>query len=54
MDKIAELENELNQIKKRNKKVELDKVWETSMTKRIFIAVLTYFVIVLFFYISDL
>lgn len=52
--KIVELENELNQIKKRNKKVELDKAWETSMIRRIFIAVLTYFVIVLFFYISGL
>jgi hypothetical protein len=25
--KIIELENELNKIKKRNKKVELDKAW---------------------------
>ena len=42
------LEKEIENIKKRNKKVELDKKWETSMTRRIFIAVLTYFVVVLY------
>ena len=52
MDKIIELENELNQIKERNKKVELNKAWEISWTRKICIAVLTYLVIVLFFYIS--
>jgi len=42
------LEKEIENIKKRNKKVELDKKWETSMTRRVFIAILTYFVVVLY------
>ena len=31
-----ELEKQLNEIKKRNQRVELDKKWETSYTRRIF------------------
>ena len=46
------IEQEILKIIERNKKVELDKKWETSFTRKILIAVLTYFVIVLFFYIS--
>ena len=30
-----ELEKEIEQIKERNKRVELDKAWETSWTRRI-------------------
>lgn len=30
-----DLEKEIEQIKQRNKKVELDKKWETSFTRRI-------------------
>ena len=30
-----ELEQEIEQIKERNKRVELDKAWETSWTRRI-------------------
>ena len=41
-----ELENEIIKIKERNKKVELDKAWETSFTRRIFICILTYIVVV--------
>ena len=47
---IESLQNEIEQIKQRNKKVELDKAWETSWTRKVLIAMLTYFVIVLFFY----
>lgn len=42
MDKIQELENEINLIKERNKKVELNKAWETSLTRRVSIIVITY------------
>lgn len=45
---IKELENEINKIKKRNKKVELDKAWETSLTRRICICILTYIVVVIY------
>jgi polyferredoxin len=48
------VENRINAIEKRNKRVELDKAWETSWTRRIVIATLTYFVIVLFFYFAEL
>ena len=43
-----DLENEIENIKKRNKKVELDKKWETSWTRKICIALLTYLVVVLY------
>jgi hypothetical protein len=43
------LHQEIQSIKERNKRVETDKAWETSWTRRIAIAVLTYFVVCLFF-----
>lgn len=46
-----EIKIEIDQIKDRNKKVETDKAWETSWTRKICIALLTYFVVVLYSYI---
>ena len=46
-----DINEEIKQIKERNKKVELDKAWETSWTRKICIAILTYFVVVLYSYI---
>lgn len=46
-----EIQKEIDKIKDRNKKVELDKKWETSWTRKICIAILTYFVVVLYSYI---
>ena len=43
-----ELENEIAKIKERNKKVELDKAWETSGTRKICICILTYIVVVIY------
>lgn len=43
-----EMENEIIKIKERNKRVELDKAWETSFTRRICICVLTYLVVVIY------
>lgn len=40
--------NEIESIKERNKRVEIDKAWETSKTRRIIIAIMTYIVIVIF------
>ena len=37
-------EKEIQLIKERNMRVELDKFWETSWTRRIFISVATYLV----------
>lgn len=42
--------NEIGQIKERNKKVEIDKAWETSKTRRLIIAIMTYLVIVVFLF----
>ena len=41
-----DFEAEIKKIQDRNKKVELDKAWETSKTRKISIAVLTYLVMV--------
>ena len=41
-----ELEQEVEKIKERNYKVEKDKKWETSWTRRLCIAILTYIVVV--------
>lgn len=48
MDK--DLKKEIESIKKRNNKVEKDKEWETSLTRKLIIAVLTYIVVVIYSY----
>ena len=45
------LEKEIKDIKERNKRVEKDKAWEVSWTKRICIMMLTYIVVVAYSYI---
>lgn len=42
------IESEIKNIKARNARVELDKKWETSWTRRICICVLTYIVVVVY------
>ena len=51
---VKQLEKEISNIKQRNKKVEADKAWETSFSRKLIIIILTYFVIVIFFYIAKL
>jgi len=46
-----EIEDEIQKIKLRNKKVELDKAWETSWIRRICICILTYIVVIIYSYI---
>ncbi len=53
MDKIEELEKRIDSIEKRNKKVEGDKDWETSLLRKILIIVLTYVFAVLYLKIAD-
>ena len=48
------IEKEIKAIKERNSRVETDKAWETSKTRKILIAVFTYIVIVLFFWMAGL
>ena len=45
---MEELKNELEEIKLRNKRVELDKKWETSYTRKICICILTYIVVLIY------
>lgn len=54
MGETENLWQEIEQIKKRNVKVETDKAWETSWTRKIVIFVLTYLAITIYFFIADL
>lgn len=42
MATIADLEKEINELKVRNKRVETDKAWETSLTRRGLLTIFTY------------
>ena len=48
MSTIEELGTRIESIEIRNKKVELDKAWETSWTRRILIIIFTYLSIALY------
>lgn len=45
---MKDIENELRGIRERNKRVEAEKAWEVSLTRRFFIAVITYFTVAVF------
>lgn len=45
-----DLEERIKKIEERNKKVELDKTWEMSWTRKIFIMLLTYIVVIVYSY----
>jgi preprotein translocase subunit SecF len=44
---MENIKKEIELIKKRNRSVEIDKAWETSVTRRIFVASITYLVALL-------
>ena len=46
-----DIEKEIINIKERNKRVELDKRWETSILRKICICILTYIVVIIYSYI---
>lgn len=52
MDNV-ELKNEIDKIKERNKRVELDKAWETSWTRKLCICILTYIVVVIYSHLTN-
>ncbi len=54
MTELEQIKKDIQEIKERNARVELDKAWEMSGTRKVLIAVLTYIVIVLFFVVADL
>lgn len=51
--KIEVLEKKLQEIEKRNKRVEQDKAWETSNLRKICIIIMTYIFAVLYLTIAD-
>lgn len=50
---MKDLENRIEAIEKRNKKVESDKAWETCWTRKIVICILTYIVVVIYSFIIN-
>ncbi len=48
---MDDLEKRIEAIEKRNKKVEKDKAWETSWTRRVCIMILTYIIVIIYSYI---
>ena len=50
---MEELEKRIKKIEERNKKVELDKAWEGSKTRKILIILMTYVFAVLYLKIAD-
>jgi hypothetical protein len=47
---MKNLESRVAEIEARNNRVELDKKWETSWTRRLSIAALTYLVVVIYLF----
>lgn len=45
-----DLEERIKKIEERNKRVELDKSWETSWTRKICIIILTYIIVITYSY----
>jgi len=54
MPTLENLQQQINQIQDRNKKVETDKAWETSLTRKGILIILSYIVIVIFFLFAKL
>jgi hypothetical protein len=48
-----EIEKEIELIKERNRKVETDKAWEGSMTRRLSIAIATYIIAAVWLVVID-
>ena len=51
---MANSDTDIQMIMERNKRVEQDKAWEVSLTRRGFIALLTYAITALLFWINEL
>ena len=49
MENYADLEKRVSKLEARNKRVEADKAWETSLTRKVLIAIFTYLAIALYF-----
>ena len=51
---LEQLQKEIEEIKARNRRVETDKAWETSWSRKLLILILTYFVVIIFFSVTNL
>lgn len=47
MTEIADIKTEIQKLKERNKRVETNKDWETSVTRKVILMVISYIVITL-------
>jgi peptidoglycan/LPS O-acetylase OafA/YrhL len=54
MDELDQIKKDIQEIKERNTRVEKDKAWETSWSRRVLVILLTYVVAVLFFFFAQL
>lgn len=54
MSEITDIKKRLEKIEVRNRRVELDKTWETSWTRRLLVLTLTYTLIGLYMNIIDI
>ncbi|MBI5754016.1 hypothetical protein HZA40_02640 [Candidatus Peregrinibacteria bacterium] len=54
MSELEVLKQEIKHIHERNQRVELDKAWELSWTRKLIVAFLTYAVVVCFFVFAKL
>jgi len=54
MNKIEQLEKQIEEIQERNIKVGTNKAWEISKFRKIVISILTYCIVVIFFFITKL
>lgn len=50
MDKLSAIEKRLESIEKRNNRVEADKAWEGSLTRKLLIIICTYLIIASYLY----
>ena len=53
MSAPEQLQQDIRQIKERNRRVEADKAWETSFFRVSTITIITYFVVVIFLYVIE-
>ena len=49
-NRLEKIENDIANIQKRNRRVELEKAWETSLTRKISILIITYILVILVMY----
>ena len=54
MNELEQIKKDIQEIKERNTRVEMDKAWEISLFRKVLVVILTYIVVVLFFFFAGL